>query len=431
MRQIGTPRFHDHAPWLRPGTTPAFLIALALVSTFAGGCGNGAAPAEPAATVDAAVARVTSISQQISAEGILFPIRQASLSPKITAPVRKFYVERGDKVHPGELLAELDNRDLAAAVVSARGDYEQAQATYASTTSTALPEQIQTATLTVKNTQANLDDQQKLYASESRLYQQGAIARKQLNATSVALTAARSAYESAQKHLENLQTIGESAQREAAKGQLEAAHGRFLAASAQLDYSKIRSPIQGSVAERAVFPGDVAPAGKPLMIVMDTTRVIARLHIPQSQAAQLKLGDPATLKSANLPQTVPGKVTVISPALDPGSTTVEVWVEAANPGGSLQPGGSVDVTITARTLPNALVIPSSAVLTEPNGSHVMVIDSQGRAQSRAVETGIEQGTVVEIVHGLAPGNEVITSGAYGLPSGTKVKADLAGRRSGN
>ena len=105
-------------------------------------------------------------------------------------------------MHRGELLAVLENKDLSAAVVSAQGGYDQAQATYASTTSSGLPEEIQTANLNVVNARTSLAAQQKLYDSENKLYQQGAIARKQLDATKVALTAAQSAYETAEKHLQ-------------------------------------------------------------------------------------------------------------------------------------------------------------------------------------------------------------------------------------
>ncbi len=185
----------------------AFLPALVLGVVL--GCSETPPPTvEPVVTVQVTPARMQTITQAVTTSGVLFPIHQASLSPKITAPVRTFYANRGDRVHRGQLLAVLDNRDLAAAVVSAEGSYDQAKATYASTTISTLPELIQTASLSVRDTKANLDAQQQLYGSQSRLYQEGAIARKQLDATQVALTAARSAYESAEKHLANLQATG-------------------------------------------------------------------------------------------------------------------------------------------------------------------------------------------------------------------------------
>ena len=239
--------------------------------------------------------KAQSITDMVTAEGVLYPVDQVSIAPKITAPVRRFYVQRGDKVHRGQLLAVLENKDLTAAVVSAQGGYDQAQATYASTTSSALPEEIQTANLNVVNTKTDLAAQQKLYDSENNLYKQGALARKQLDATAVALTSAQSAYETAEKHLQNLQAEGVSQQKKAAQGQLETARGQYLGAAAQLGYTEIRSPIDGVVASRAVYPGDIAPAGTPLLVVMDTSKIVVQLHIPQQQAELLQLGQAAML----------------------------------------------------------------------------------------------------------------------------------------
>ncbi|MGC2298310.1 MAG: efflux RND transporter periplasmic adaptor subunit [Acidobacteriaceae bacterium] len=406
-------------------------MAPVLIVAATGCSGDTATPPEPVVSVETAVAKVQTVTDFVTAEGVLFPIQQASISTKITAPVRKFYVQRGDKVHRGELLAVLENKDLAAAVVSAQGGYDQAQATYASTTSSALPEEVQTANLNVVDTRTALASAQKLYDSEKKLYQQGAIARKQLDSTEVALTAARSAYETAEKHLQNLQALGVSQQKKAAQGQLESAHGQYLGATAQMGYTEIRSPIDGVVADRAVYPGDIAPAGTPLLIVMDTSKVVVRLHVPQQQAEQLKMGQAASLRIPGLQTSVPAKVTVLSPALDPNSTTVEVWVEADNPGGELKPGTTVDVSIIARTIPNALAIPASAVLTESDGQmSVMVVKADSRAYSQKVKTGIQQGATIQIVSGLQPGEQVIVSGQYGLPDKTKVKATPASQNPG-
>ncbi|MGI8772874.1 MAG: efflux RND transporter periplasmic adaptor subunit [Acidobacteriaceae bacterium] len=403
----------------------AFVATLCL--GFAAGCaGDTAPPPEPVVAVETATVKTAAITQVIHAEGVLFPIHQASLSPKITAPVRTFYVNRGDRVHRGQLLAVLDNRDLAAAVISAEGSYDQAKATYASTTSSTLPEEIQKAELDVRDARAALDAQQKVYDSERKLYEQGALARKQLDQTEVALTAARSASQTAEKRLQNLQASGASQQRQAAKGQLESSHGQYLAATAQLQYTQMRSPIDGAIADRAVYPGDIAPAGTPLLVVMDTTRVVVRLHIPQAEAVQLKLGDKAELQVPGLTNTFPCTVTVLSPALDPSSTTVEVWVEADNPQNQLKPGATVEVSINARRIPDAIVIPASAVLTGDAGKpSVMLVKSDGRAYSQEIATGIREGQSVQVLSGLKPGETVIATGAYGLPDKTKVKATPA------
>jgi len=123
---------------------------------------------------------------------------------------------------------------------------------------------------------------------------------------------------------------------------------------------------------------------------------------------------------------VNGRVTVVSPALDPNSTTVEIWLEAKNPKHNLKPGTSVHLSMTAQTVKDALVIPSSSVLTAPDGSTiVMLAGSDGLAHQQAVKVGIRNGDDVQIVEGLKEGERVISNGSYGLPDKTKIKVESA------
>ena len=97
----------------------------------------------PTVTVQVATAETEKIERKVSTDAVIYPLRQAALAPKITAPVRKFFVERGSHVHAGELLAQLEDQDLAAAVTDNKGAYEQAEAAYETATKQSLPEEIQ------------------------------------------------------------------------------------------------------------------------------------------------------------------------------------------------------------------------------------------------------------------------------------------------
>ena len=120
------------------------------------------------------------IQQIITADAILFPHDQAAITPKVVAPVKTFYVNRGSRVHRGQLLAVLENRDLAAAEVENKGAYEQAQATYGLETKSALPEEWQKAELDLKTAKEAYDAEQKVYDSRKVLFEQGALPRKEL-----------------------------------------------------------------------------------------------------------------------------------------------------------------------------------------------------------------------------------------------------------
>jgi multidrug efflux pump subunit AcrA (membrane-fusion protein) len=370
-----------------------------------------------------------SIQRLVTAEAVLFPLQQSALTPKVSAPVKEFNVKRGSRVRRGQLLAVLENQDLAAAAQDTKGSYDQAQAVYETTTAAAVPEEIQKATLDAQAAKQLFEAQQKVYSSRQELYQQGAMPRKELDQAGVDLTNARNQHEIAQQHLDALLAIGKKQELKAAAGQLESAKGKYLGAAASLGYSEIRSPIDGVVTDRSLYPGEMAAAGTPLLTVMDISQVIARAHIPQPDAAALKVGDTATITVPGEDEPVGGRVTVISPALDPNSTTVEVWVQAKNPGDRLKPGTSVKLSMLAQTVPDALVIPSVCLLTAPDGSTtVMLVGSDGRAHRQAVRVGIGQGDKVQIVEGLKAGDSVVVAGAYGLPDNAKIKAESANEK---
>jgi RND family efflux transporter MFP subunit len=387
-------------------------------------CSKEPAEKEPVVPVQVVLVEKTTIEHTVIAQAVLFPLAQSAIVPKISAPVKTFLVTRGSRVHEGELLAVLEHQDLSAAAVDTKGTYDQAQATYEISTAADLPAEMQKAQLEAQAAKQMLDAQQKVYDSRQELFQQGALPRKELDQAGVDLTQARNQYELAQKHLEAMQAIGKQQTLKSAAGQLESAKGKYLGATAQLSYSEIRSPINGVIADRPLYPGEMAAAGTPLLTVMDISQVVARAHIPQPDAALLKLGDKATITVPGEDQPTEGKITVISPALDPNSTTVEVWVQAKNPEQRLKPGTSVQLSMLARTISDALVIPAASLLTAEDGTTtVMVVGSDNRAHQKPVKVGARQADDVQITQGVQAGDRVVASGGYGLPDNAQIKVE--------
>jgi RND family efflux transporter MFP subunit len=231
----------------------------------------------------------------------------------------------------------------------------------------------------------------------------------------------------------DLKAVGEQQQLRSAAAQVESAQGKYQGAQAQLAYSEIRSPITGVVTDRPVNQGEMASTSSPLMTIMDVSSVIGKAHIPQADAALLKTGDKATLSPAEGVE-VSGKVTVVSPALDPNSTTVEVWVEAPNPNNTLRPGSTVKVTFNAGSIPNAIAIPAAAILTAADGSNSVVVVAHDPkrgdvAHPRPVTVGIKSGDLVQITQGLNAGDEVVTVGAFGLEDNTRLAVAQPGSAS--
>jgi len=402
-------------------------VAVALIPlALAPGCKKEAAP-EAEVTVQAAHPEQGPIAAQIVADAVLAPVAQAAIEPKISAPVAKFLVERGERVKAGQLLAVLENKDLTAAAMDNKGSYMAAQAAFDTATKATAPEDMLKAQSDLDQAKANLLLDQSIVKSRKQLFAEGAIPGRDLDTAEATLVQAQAAYDAAAKHLESMQSVSHAATLQAAQGQLTSAEGKLKGADAEVSYSEIRSPIDGVVTERPLFAGETATAGTPLITVMETSTLIAKAHVDVSLARQLKVGEEAGARPLGASTPVKGTVSLVSPAADPGSTTVEVWIRISNKSGALIVGTPVKVTMSGASVAQALKIPASAVLPgEDGGKSVMVISSDGTAQRKKIELGISGDGDVQVLSGLSPSDLVITQGSFGLDEGTKVKQAAPG-----
>jgi HlyD family secretion protein len=379
---------------------------------------------KPVVTVQAAHPSTGTITADIAADAMLAPIAQAALLPKFTAPVKAFYVQRGSHVKAGQLVATLENSDLAAAALDNQGSYTAAKGNYTSATQSTLPEEANRSRLAVDQSKAALELANNIVAARKKLFTEGALSGREYDNAVSSAQQAQAAYDLAKQHYDTLMSKGaDTPAAETARGNLESAKGKYLGAQAQLSYSEVRTPISGVVTDRPLFPGETAAAGTAIVTVMDTSSMIAKMHIAQAVAQQLHIGSPATLTVPGIDDPVAAKVSLISPALDPGSTTVEVWLKAANPDGKLKAGTALHASLKGPTAQKAMLVPTDAVQrsAEGEGKFVMVIAADGTAKKRAVEVGIQTKENTQILSGLKFDDMVITGGGYGLDDGTKVK----------
>ena len=189
----------------RPGIS---LLAVVLaVSPLFSGCNKSEGTPTPLVAVQAEHPELGTIAEHIPADAVLAPQAQAAISPKITAPIRRFYVQRGAHVKAGQLLATLENRDLVAAALDNRGSYTAAEAGYAAATQAQVPEDYQKAQLDVAQAKANLDLNQSIVNARKQLFAEGAIPGRDLDTALAALVQAQAAYDTAAKHLESQKSV--------------------------------------------------------------------------------------------------------------------------------------------------------------------------------------------------------------------------------
>jgi multidrug efflux pump subunit AcrA (membrane-fusion protein) len=387
---------------------------------------SGCSKKEESETEAPAPVQVTAVTQEpirriVAGDGVLFPKDQTGVMPNISKPVVKFYANRGDHVKQGQLLAVLESRDLAAAVDNAKSQFNQAELNFHTVDLASVPESLVKAQTDVESDKEQLDAAQKLLDSRTELFKQGALAGRQVDEARVQFASAKAQWQAAQEHLHALNSVSKGDQVSTARAQVQAAQATVLSAEAQVGYAQIHSPISGIVSDRPLYEGEMAVPGTPLITVVDISQVVARVNIPQTQGALVKVGQSAELVQGENGQQFTGKVIVVSPATDPNSTTIQVWIQADNPGEKLKPGASVHAKIIAEEFKNATTVPAAAILPGETGGTAVLVIIDSVAHRRPVQVGVREGDKVQILNGCRPGEEVVTVGGLGVDDKGKVK----------
>ncbi len=376
---------------------------------------------------------------EVSFPGNITPITEAYVYARAAGYLKRRYVDIGDRVSAGQLLAEIDAPDLDQQVTQAQAALSQAEG------------QLGQAEATLQQLAANRDLANITWQRYQVLTKTGAVSRQ---AGDTQLTAAKAA--------EANVTAGEKS--------VVAARDFVRAAQATLDrlvtlqgYEKVTAPFAGIVTARNVdvgalisatgstqgpnrssqaAPSDVPGSGE-IFRVAQIGKLRVLVSLPQSEASGIQVGEPAKVSVEELPTKLfPGQITRTSNALDAASRTLLIEVQVANPKGILLPGMYTTVRfITNRVVP-PLLVPDASLVVEANGTSVAVLRPLSQAESaRAVSNGLEQpvlqrsrtvhfqkvqpgrdyGTTLEISDGLNNGDLVVVDPGDDVKEGAIVQ----------
>ena len=381
--------------------------------------------AEIKVSVKVAKAERTSITSTVHAVGTITPKQQATVSPKISAPIAAMGLIKNKAVKDGEVIAQLEARDLRAQRSEAASALAEAQSNLRGLSAGTIPLGNAQAEKDLRDAQANVDNTRATLERRRVLFERGGISKKDLEASELAYTQALDAQRLAQQASELKTKVTNATDRSQSEAKVNQAEQRLANLDAQLSYATIRAPFTGVITDQFQYKGEFATAGAKLVTIADMSEVIAKAPFADSVVAGLKVGDEVTVKPADLPdQDITGSVTLISRSTDPANRTVEVWVNLKNPYGRIRAGSAADVIITNKSVDNAVVVPVSAVtLDASNGNEgtVMVVDDKSVAKSTKVTIGIRNAESMQILSGLEGGETVVIEGNYALPDGTSVE----------
>ena len=348
----------------------------------------------------AAVAPVKrqTVATTLSIAGQFMPYQNVELHAKVAGYIRNIYVDIGDRVHQGQVLAVLEIPELVAQVDSAKAAVHHAE------------EEIQRSQSDVLRAEA---DNVALHANAVRLVntdkaRPGLIAQQELDDATAKDRASQAQVDAAKSALA------------AARQQLEVAKADQQHYSALFDYARITAPYDGVVTWRFSDTGALVQAGTsntsglPVVTLAEVDVLRLRIPVPESLAGKVRIGDSADVHVQATGEHFTGKVTRFTDSLDPSTRTMQVEIDVPNPNYHLQPGMYADVRLDANSRPDALTVPVEAIQRSENKTSVLVVDPQNRVQTREVQTGVQSSDAVEIVAGLSPGERVIVGnlGSY-------------------
>jgi membrane fusion protein (multidrug efflux system) len=279
----------------------------------------------------------------------------AEVIAKVGGEVRRLFVEEGDRVKAGQILAQLDDRQLR---------------------------------LQAAQTRAALAKSERDFNRQVELHAKGLVSA--------------GAFEGLKYDLDNQRAADDLAR-------------------LNLSYSEIRAPFSGVVSMRHIKMGQEISAGAKLFRVTDPSPLKASVYVPERELARLKPGQSATIAvDALAGRTFPAIVKLVSPTVDAATATFKVTLEVADPQGVLKPGMFSRVGIVFERRADSLIIPRLALLDTDGAPNVFVVSS-GKAEQRAIKTGLSSAGKVEVTEGLEGTEQIVVVGQNGLKDGNPVR----------
>jgi RND family efflux transporter MFP subunit len=335
----------------------------------------------PAVRVAAVRASDSKINVTLPATTTAF--EAANILARASGYIEKRYVDIGDRVKAGALLAEITAPELDHQIAQAKATLEQDQAT-------------------LQQTQASRELAQRTNARDSNLVKQGWLTLQQGDNDSLTLQAQQAAVRVAESNI-------------------AAQEAQIRVLDQDKAYQRVVAPFDGVITQRNIDNGSLVLAGSTFMFTLMHSDVIrTQVFVPQDEAFGLGPGVDAVVRVPEIPgRTFPGKVTRIASALQPGSRTLLTEIDVPNPDGALSPGIYCTVELLIPRKTPSMIIPADAVVFDQNGLHVALVEN-GVAHLQKITIARDFGTEVEVHDGVKPGDQVILNPMVNLAEGSKV-----------
>ena len=374
----------------------AALIYTCLALSLAGCGGSTPAPAnQELKKVKVVQAAISSIITDIEYSGKLKPVREVSVSPKISGKVASVKADAGNRVERGEILFTLDSNDFQAQLQQQQANLESSRTN---------------AEQALRNAQIAYDNAKESYDKNKQLFDAGAISMQTLDDSKMKLDNAAIAL-SFSKNKYDLESGGSG---------ISPAEAGVQAASTQIQNTVVVSPITGVISICNIDEGEIAASSSPAVTIIDTGEMVAEINVPDTMIGKVKKGQVVPVKVTALDnKTIGGVVNSVSPAADSKTQMYTIKININNRDNGLKPGMFARVSLQAEKKDNAITVPNEVLKVEDGVSYVYAV-VQSTVKKIPVDTGLSNDRITEIVGGLDKDADIISEGQIFLNDGEKV-----------
>ena len=346
----------------------------------------------------------------VSASGSVEANVTALTTFQVAGRVAHVYVDEGQYVKQGQVLADLDPTDYRNAFNAAQGQADAAGAVSLQAKNGLRPQELEQARIDFERTQDE-------YRRMKFLYDHQSLAANDFQKIEAAYLASKQRYDMAREG-------ARFEEKDAAKGQAHAANAQLSEAKKHLADCSLRAPISGFIGMRRVNVGDTVAPGVPVFSVLDLDPAKVRVGIPEAEIGKVHGGARATVTIPALDhRSFEGKVEVVGMAAEPVSRTFTAKISVPNPTHILRAGMVSETRLFGTTMENALTVPALAVVRDARGvPQVYVYDgTRRRVFARRVDAGDFIDGEVQIKSGLEPTERIVVAGQQNVHEGSPVQ----------
>jgi len=377
-------------------------------------------------TIPVEVTRIKkeTMRMEISTVGTVLPFQEVVVTPKVAGKIDKIFVKEGDFVKAGDILVQLDQTDFLLAVRQAEAALGMARANLANLLAGTRVEKIEQAKAALHQAEANLTNMEKDYQRMKQLATIGAVAQRQLDAAVAQYESAIAQVKQAKEQLDMLEKGATEEEIEIARAQVTQAEAGVAVARQNLEDSTMKAPFACFITARFVDEGvQIYTAPKTdILKLTDISRVKIEVPVSERDFLRVRIGTPAEIKlDALLGEIFQGRVTRITPEIDPMSRNFNAEVEIPNPKLRLKSGMFANIRLFVGQK-EALAISRDILITDlvTGVSYAFVVEGD-QAVRRRLMLGERSGLLIEVLEGLKQGENLVIKGQNRLQPGSRVK----------